>query len=163
MLLAIYSLERPTALSSTDRGLYHLPLCRAETGAAERARVSNPGSTGDIMSNLGVFGWIRESVKRSVLLGFSDAVEQLGSAADPSDPIHPQLASVLRQAAQPLALAEPTERRPGKSERKRIIARRANRGWGKCMGRRAIGSRRSSKTRSSSRCGRMRIRSCSRS
>ena len=72
------------------------------------------------MSNLGVFGWIRESVKRSVLLGFSDAVEQLGSAADPSDPIHPQLAAVLRQAAPPLALAEAPDRRPGKSERKRL-------------------------------------------
>jgi hypothetical protein len=72
------------------------------------------------MSNLGVFGWIRESVKRSVLLGFSDAVEQLGNAADPSDPIHPQLAAVLRQAAPPLALAEAPQQRPNKSERKRL-------------------------------------------
>ena len=51
------------------------------------------------MSNLGVFGWIRESVRRSVLLGFSDAVEQLGATADPNESLHPQLASVLGQAA----------------------------------------------------------------
>ena len=31
------------------------------------------------MNNMGVFGWIRESVRRSVLLGFSDAVEQIGA------------------------------------------------------------------------------------
>jgi hypothetical protein len=86
-----------------------------------RVMVSKPkGSTGDVMSNLGVFGWIRESVKRSVLLGFSDAVEQLGNAADPSDPIHPQLAAVLRQAAPPLALTEAPQQRPAKSERKRL-------------------------------------------
>jgi hypothetical protein len=75
---------------------------------------------GNVMSNLGVFGWIRESVKRSVLLGFSDAVEQLGNAADPNDPIHPQLAAVLRQAAPPLTLADAPERRPAKSERTRL-------------------------------------------
>jgi hypothetical protein len=53
------------------------------------------------MSNLGVFSWIRDSVRRSVLLGVSDAVEQLGMANDTSEPINPQLAAVLRQAATP--------------------------------------------------------------
>ena len=71
------------------------------------------------MSNLGVFGWIRESVRRSVLLGFSDAVEQLGASADGSEPLNPQLAAVLREAA-PAALGEPAERAPAKSERKRL-------------------------------------------
>jgi hypothetical protein len=52
------------------------------------------------MSNgsMGVFGWIRDSVRRSVLLGFSDAVEQIGTASDGED-LHPQLAAVLRDAA----------------------------------------------------------------
>ncbi len=49
-------------------------------------------------SNMGVFGWIRDSVRRSVLLGFSDAVEQIGTASDGED-LHPQLAAVLRDAA----------------------------------------------------------------
>jgi hypothetical protein len=54
---------------------------------------------GDAMSNnLGVFGWIRENVRRSVLLGFSDAVEQIGGAVEGED-LHPQLAAVLRDAA----------------------------------------------------------------
>ena len=53
------------------------------------------------MNNMGVFAWIRESVRRSVLLGFSDAVEQLGVATDGNEQIHPQLAAVLREAAAP--------------------------------------------------------------
>ncbi len=69
------------------------------------------------MSNLGVFHWIREGVRRSVLLGFSDAVEQLGVAADGSEALHPQLAAVLREAA-PAALTHTTE--PTKPERKRL-------------------------------------------
>lgn len=56
--------------------------------------------------NLGVFGWIRESVRRSVLLGFSDAVEQIGGVTEGED-LHPQLAAVLRDAApKQLSLAE---------------------------------------------------------
>ena len=47
-------------------------------------------------SNVGVFGWIREGVRRAVLLGFSDAVEQIG-AADDKDALHPQLQSLLRE------------------------------------------------------------------
>jgi hypothetical protein len=48
------------------------------------------------MSNVGVFQWIREGVRRAVLLGFSDAVEQLGVPADNGE-LHPQLAAVLRR------------------------------------------------------------------
>ena len=47
--------------------------------------------------NVGVFGWIREGVRRAVLLGFSDAVEQIGTADD-KDALHPQLQSLLREA-----------------------------------------------------------------
>ena len=71
------------------------------------------------MNNMGVFSWIRESVRRSVLLGFSDAVEQLGGAADASEPIHPHLAAVLRQAAPSMIPLAP-ERPTNKSERKRL-------------------------------------------
>ena len=53
------------------------------------------------MNNMGVFAWIRESVRRSVLLGFSDAVEQLGASAEGHEQLHPQLAAVLREAAAP--------------------------------------------------------------
>ena len=49
-------------------------------------------------ANLGVFGWIREGVKRSVLLGFSDAVEQLGVPSE-SQELHPQLAAILKPSA----------------------------------------------------------------
>ncbi len=71
------------------------------------------------MSNLGVFGWIRESVRQSVLLGVSDAVEQLGASADGSEPLHPQLAAVLRQSA-PAAVTSQVERPAAKPERKRL-------------------------------------------
>ena len=49
-------------------------------------------------NNVGVFGWIREGVRRAVLLGFSDAVEQIG-AADDKDALHPQLQSLFRKRA----------------------------------------------------------------
>jgi hypothetical protein len=71
------------------------------------------------MSNLGVFAWIREGVRRSVLLGFSDAVEQLGASADSDEAIHPQLASVLLQSS-PAALGQPAERPANKPDRKRL-------------------------------------------
>jgi hypothetical protein len=51
------------------------------------------------MSNVGVFGWIRENVRRSVLLGFSDAVEQLGVTSDADEQISPRLAAVLNESA----------------------------------------------------------------
>jgi hypothetical protein len=59
------------------------------------------GPRGDVMNNMGVFSWIRESVRRSVLLGFSDAIAQLGAGAEGQESIHPQLAAVLREAAAP--------------------------------------------------------------
>jgi hypothetical protein len=72
------------------------------------------------MSNVGVFGWIREGVRRAVLLGFSDAVEQVG-AADDKDALHPQLQNLLREAPRRL----PHENRPAepvasRNERKRL-------------------------------------------
>jgi hypothetical protein len=72
------------------------------------------------MSNAGVFHWIREAVRRSVLLGFSDAVEQLGVPAESSE-LHPQLTAVLRQATPAIAEQQPAIARPAaRPERKRL-------------------------------------------
>ena len=70
------------------------------------------------MSNLGVFHWIRESVRRSVLLGFSDAVEQLGTPEDGHE-ISPQLAAVLRSPARAIEHTG-TSRTAARAERKRL-------------------------------------------
>ena len=70
------------------------------------------------MSNVGFFQWIREGVRRSVMLGFSDAVEQLGAPTETND-ISPQLLAILRQA--PVAVEhQPVEPRPVRTERKRL-------------------------------------------
>jgi hypothetical protein len=47
------------------------------------------------MSKLGFYGWIRENVRRAVLLGFSDAVEQIGLPSE-NDEVNPQLVAMLR-------------------------------------------------------------------
>ena len=70
------------------------------------------------MSKLGVYGWIRESVRRAVLLGFSDAVEQLGLPAD-KDEVNPQLLPVLRPS-KPALTAEPQLKPGSSSGRKRL-------------------------------------------
>lgn len=73
------------------------------------------------MANLGVFDWIREGVRRSILMGVSDAFEQLGTPEDRGE-LHPQLASALREAA-PRALEAPgsmTPRGLSKPERRRL-------------------------------------------
>ncbi|HJT36292.1 MAG TPA: hypothetical protein VJ783_29995 [Pirellulales bacterium] len=69
-------------------------------------------------SKLGFYGWVRENVKRAVLLGFSDAVEQLGAPLDAED-VSPQLLAVLRQ---PKALlpTETTAAKPAGAGRKRL-------------------------------------------
>jgi hypothetical protein len=70
---------------------------------------------------MGFFAWLREGVRRAVLLGFSDAIDQIGNRAQ-SDDVGPQLAAALRQGiigdAQPAlpAVTAPTgRRRLGKS------------------------------------------------
>jgi hypothetical protein len=73
------------------------------------------------MANLGVFEWIREGVRRSILLGVSDAFEQLGTPED-SHELHPQLASALRDAG-PRGLESPhavSQRSASKAERRRL-------------------------------------------
>jgi hypothetical protein len=72
------------------------------------------------MSNLGVFHWIRDAVRRSVLLGFSDAVEQLGGPADHAEPMNSHLLAALREAVPSALTQAPTVERPAKAERKRL-------------------------------------------
>ena len=81
-------------------------------------------------SNQGVFHWIRESVRRSVLLGFSDAVEQLGVPTGEVSDVSPHVMAVLKHTnpspslspAQPsaAATATATATSPAKPERKRL-------------------------------------------
>ena len=49
------------------------------------------------MTSNGFFGWIREGVKQSVLLGVSDALETLGTV-DPNQTYHPSIAKALGNA-----------------------------------------------------------------
>lgn len=69
------------------------------------------------MSQLGFYGWIREGVRRAVLLGVSDAVGQLGVPAE-GDDISTHLLSVIREH-RPAAIEE--RRAPAaRTERKRL-------------------------------------------
>jgi hypothetical protein len=58
---------------------------------------------------MGVYTWIREGVKQAVLLGFSDAVEQIGVPIE-GQQLNPQLAGFLRQGLPALAEASPAPR-----------------------------------------------------
>jgi hypothetical protein len=77
------------------------------------------------MANLGVFEWIREGVRRSILLGVSDAFEQIGSPEDRSE-LHPQLTLALRESAPRMleapaaATAATSTRGMSKPERRRL-------------------------------------------
>jgi len=71
------------------------------------------------MAGNGFFGWIRDGVRQSVLLGFSDAVEQLGSPSCTGE-LNPELAAVLRSAPAASAAPVPVPFGPARSERKRL-------------------------------------------
>jgi hypothetical protein len=73
------------------------------------------------MANLGVFDWIREGVRRSVILGVSDAFEQLGTPDDHAE-LHPQLSSVLGDTATRMLDAPSANGTPraSKTERRRL-------------------------------------------
>lgn len=95
------------------------------TAAASRRREPTErwlacGAKIENMNKLGVYGWIRENVRRAVLLGFSDAVEQLGLPSEKEE-ISPQLLAVLRPA-KPALTAEPQVAKPatGGTGRKRL-------------------------------------------
>ncbi len=53
------------------------------------------------------FGWIREGVRQSVLLGVSDAIEQLGTPA-PTEDLHPSVVGFLQ--GRPERPASPSNR-----------------------------------------------------
>jgi hypothetical protein len=65
------------------------------------------------------YNWIRDGVKRAVLLGVSDAIEQIGAPHEEEE-ISPRLAALLQPGKAPAALA--TVERPATSrhERKRL-------------------------------------------
>ncbi|WP_442507087.1 hypothetical protein SH528x_005984 [Novipirellula sp. SH528] len=44
--------------------------------------------------NVNFFEWLRDGVRQSVLLGVSDAIEQIGTPTD-SDDLHPNVAALL--------------------------------------------------------------------
>ncbi|QDT09083.1 hypothetical protein K239x_10260 [Planctomycetes bacterium K23_9] len=46
-------------------------------------------------ANMNLFEWVRDSVRRSVLLGFSDAVEQIGLPSTDEE-IHPNVSALLQ-------------------------------------------------------------------
>lgn len=45
--------------------------------------------------NVNFFEWLRDGVRQSVLLGVSDAIEQIGTPAD-ADELHPNVAALLQ-------------------------------------------------------------------
>ena len=62
--------------------------------------------------NVNFFEWLRDGVRQSVLLGVSDAIEQIGTPADSED-MHPNVAALLA--------GEGTKsKRKGASTRKRL-------------------------------------------
>lgn len=46
--------------------------------------------------NVNFFEWIREGVRKSVLLGVSDAIEQIGAPND-AEKLHPNLTAMLQE------------------------------------------------------------------
>jgi len=44
--------------------------------------------------NVNFFEWLRDGVRQSVLMGVSDAIEQIGTPADTGE-LHPNVASML--------------------------------------------------------------------
>lgn len=48
-----------------------------------------------LVMNVNFFEWLRDGVRQSVLLGVSDAIEQIGTPAD-SDDLHPNVAAMLQ-------------------------------------------------------------------
>lgn len=47
------------------------------------------------MNNINFFGWIRDGVRQSVLLGVSDAIDQLGTPPT-TDQLHPGVVAFLQ-------------------------------------------------------------------
>lgn len=79
-------------------------------------------------NNINFFGWIRDGVRQSVLLGVSDAIDQLGTPPA-TDQLHPDVVAFLQNgnaAASPSVAANiatgsrPGHNGPGNNSRKRL-------------------------------------------
>ncbi|MCU0710183.1 MAG: hypothetical protein MUF23_18050 [Pirellula sp.] len=57
------------------------------------------------MSQPGLFGWIRDGVRQSVLMGVSDAMEVMGAPQDPGQ-LHPALQSMAASTMQRIGSVE---------------------------------------------------------
>ncbi|SMP43984.1 hypothetical protein SAMN06265222_1011047 [Neorhodopirellula lusitana] len=60
--------------------------------------------------NFNFFDWLRDGVRQSVLLGVSDAVEQIG-APDTSSEVNPEIAALLSDAPVARGAAPATKRK----------------------------------------------------
>jgi len=60
--------------------------------------ISNSKKVWLVAMNVNFFEWLRDGVRQSVLLGMSDAMEQIGSPSD-SDELHPNVAAMLQTEA----------------------------------------------------------------
>ena len=70
------------------------------------------------MQSIGFFAWLREGVRRAVLLGFSDAITQIGTRNEGED-LSPQLAETLQRGIA-WEEARPALAGPNPSGRKRL-------------------------------------------
>jgi hypothetical protein len=134
---AVVTDRRGVAKSSPDKRLSPLGIglpSRPPTPLQSRPRrARNPVGPDKIckeaeMSSLNVYGWIRDSVRRAVLLGFSDAVEQVG-ALDGNQNLNPQLLACLK--ANPGAIGATTatlepEAEPETAKPRRRLGRTLN-------------------------------------
>jgi hypothetical protein len=65
--------------------------------------------------NINFFEWLRNGVRQSVLLGVSDAVEQIG-VPEEADELHPSMAALLQPGdAKTKKKRAPARKRLGKS------------------------------------------------
>lgn len=73
-------------------------------------------------NSLGFFGWLREGVRRSIVLGFSDAINEIGDRKHDED-LSPHLAAQLQESlivdprASTAALAGANANAPGARKR----------------------------------------------
>lgn len=76
------------------------------------------------MNGVNFFTWIRDGVRQSVLLGVSDAVEQLGTPAS-ADEIHPSVAGLLAPSmnAQAKSPAPLQQNNPGTGHNRKRLGR----------------------------------------
>jgi hypothetical protein len=75
------------------------------------------------MNNINFFSWIRDGVRQSVLLGVSDAIDQLGTPAS-TEELHPDVVAFLQgDSAAAVAATSPklaTQPRGSHNARKRL-------------------------------------------